>query len=374
MSGSEGAAGPAFPPSTPIFPLSQGSVNNLVAVCVMLPASIISMMMRLGIRFSLRQKIILADYLCLLSLVLFCGYCSATLYAIYGVGMFRAFEPDAILTPMEMEDIMKTTFTLEIMFAFIITSVKLSILAFYHTIFSVRPSTARLIYITGATCIVWFIIMTFLVAFQCNPPSDLWKTFGTGPRCMDIERLLFGYELSNFFLDVAILCIPVLPVIGLNLPLLKKISAAIIFLLGAFVCITSVLRILTIWDPAHPDDPMDFPNAMLWSTIQLGSAIVCACLPTLGPMIVGSSKLFTWVSTWYGSLSSSRSGRSKPSYGDPMDTGNNSSNGTPWIMLQDEERTFKSHVQANSSPDHGSQSTPSTPSQGIKVSRQVDVV
>ena len=119
------------------------------------------------------------------------------------------------------------------MFGFVITAVKLSILWFYHDIFGVNTKTARVIYAATAICIIWVIIVTFLVVFQCNPPQDLWKTFGMGESCMDIERLLFGYELSNFFLDFMILCIPITVIKSLKLPTIKKISAITIFVLGA---------------------------------------------------------------------------------------------------------------------------------------------
>jgi hypothetical protein len=115
----------------------------------------------------------------------------------------------------------------------VITAAKLSILCFYHPIFAIYPTISKAIYAAGAACIVWFIIVTFIFIFQCGPhPDTYWKMLGQPPFCHDSQRLVLGYELTNFFLDVVILCIPIKPIKDLKLSSGKKASAIGIFLLG----------------------------------------------------------------------------------------------------------------------------------------------
>ena len=50
--------------------------------------------------------------------------------------------------------------------------------------------------------------------------------------CLDAKRLLLGYELTNLFIDVVILCIPVMVIGRLQLSSAKKIGSLVAFLLG----------------------------------------------------------------------------------------------------------------------------------------------
>lgn len=51
-------------------------------------------------------------------------------------------------------------------------------------------------------------------------------------------------------------------------------------------CITSVLRLHSIYIVANSDDiTWDNVGAATWSSIELNTAIICACLPTLKPVV-----------------------------------------------------------------------------------------
>jgi hypothetical protein len=120
-----------------------------------------------------------------------------------------------------------------LLFNLIITTVKISILWFYHTIFGINKLIRNVIRITGAACIAWFLVATPLVVNQCSPVQALWEHLGQEPWCLNAVQGLLGIELTNFFLDVAILLIPLLGLRNLRLQTTKKILLAGIFLLGA---------------------------------------------------------------------------------------------------------------------------------------------
>ena len=65
---------------TPILPLKPKAKENFIATIIMLSLSVLVVVMRFGVRISLRQKILGADYTCLLSLVLFGGYGGVMIY------------------------------------------------------------------------------------------------------------------------------------------------------------------------------------------------------------------------------------------------------------------------------------------------------
>lgn len=127
---------------------------------------------------------------------------------------------------------MQYTFVTEILFGIIITAIKLSILRFYYEIFRVHAAFNRLILVATAICILWFIIATFIIIFQCSPTSALWLEVANPEKCFETPRVLLGYELSNLFIDVMILAIPLVVIGQLQLSRSKKVTVGGIFLLG----------------------------------------------------------------------------------------------------------------------------------------------
>jgi hypothetical protein len=152
------------------------------------------------------------------------------------------------------------------------TSAKFSILCFYHYIFAVYRTTLKATYGTAVVCIFWFIIVTFVFISQCNPVDAYWSLLGQPPACYESQRLVLGYELTNFFVDVIILCLPIKAFKELQLSPVKKGTTLGIFLLGglyvcrcedhqflspsladlASVCVASIIRMTAVYDARNP--------------------------------------------------------------------------------------------------------------------------
>ncbi len=109
---------------------------------------------------------------------------------------------------------------------------KLSILWFYYQLFSVNTTLQRMIRATAVVCVAWLVATTLDIVFECTPIQAFWETFISSEYCVENLPVLLGNELSNFFIDVAILCIPARAVWGLQLSLAKKAPIMGIFLLG----------------------------------------------------------------------------------------------------------------------------------------------
>lgn len=62
-----------------------------------------------------------------------------------------------------------------------------------------------------------------------------------------------------------------------------------------------------IYDPGAKQ-VRDLGEAMNWSTIELGFAIVCACLPTYGPLLTAAALVPNLAKIWYTSLLGSFTG------------------------------------------------------------------
>lgn len=127
------------------------------------------------------------------------------------------------------------TFVAELLMGMVITSVKVSILWFYYKAFVTGQDIfkKRLIQGTIVACLLWFIGVTFFIIFSCNPIHAYWDMFGQAPYCMSSVRFLLGYEISNLFLDVWILAIPIPILMRLQMQKSNKMSLLMVFLLGA---------------------------------------------------------------------------------------------------------------------------------------------
>ena len=115
---------------------------------------------------------------------------------------------------------------------FVITTAKLSILSFYYQIFAISARFRRAVIVTAGICVIWSVVVLFLVGFQCRPISAFWNTTASWKYCMHTAAVYLGYETSNLFIDVLILCLPIGMVRGLKLAKMRRISVYLIFLSG----------------------------------------------------------------------------------------------------------------------------------------------
>ncbi|KAI1341942.1 hypothetical protein F5Y15DRAFT_352249 [Xylariaceae sp. FL0016] len=265
---------------------STTSARDNFAVCVaMMAISFLFVLLRFAVRFSTRQALNGSDWLCLLALLLFFAYAIDIINFIYNVSAYGAFDFANVTDLVELKNLLRTGFQVEILFGTGLSVVKFSILWFYYGIFNINQLMRKVTIGTAVVCALWFVCSTLLIVFQCTPPSAFWETYLDPGHCLANTKVLLGFEITNLFVDVAILVIPVGAIRDLQLPTAKKTSVMIIFLLGGFVCVTSMVRLSAIWRLPNVTANYDFPMTMMWSTIQLGTAIVCACLPTLGRLL-----------------------------------------------------------------------------------------
>ncbi|KAI1109899.1 hypothetical protein F5Y14DRAFT_466260 [Nemania sp. NC0429] len=262
--------------------MTPGARENYLAAVVFIPITAIVLILRFASKIWFRQAPQGPDWLCLLA--------TAFLYTLSGLiinfitkhGVYTAGPP---LTPDETTELLKDSWVEELLFGAVLTSVKLSILWFYYTIFSVDRTFRRSIIIAAAICIVWFIVAEFVIIFQCHPVKAFWTTSLFSNSCLDTTKVLFGYELTNFFIDVLILCIPISAVRKLQMSKWKRIAVTGVFLMGGLVCVASIARIAVIWRLPDPVAKFDYATVLLLGNIQDGLAVTCASLITLGPIM-----------------------------------------------------------------------------------------
>ncbi|KAJ2990366.1 hypothetical protein NUW58_g2991 [Xylaria curta] len=167
-------------------------------------------------------------------------------------------------------------------------SVKIGILLFYWRVFQKTASFRLAAIIVTFISTGIFLSNFFSFTFQCLPVQKFWHPKVDG-RCIDQNAFYLISAIINVFGDIAVLSLP-LPVIWrLHTSRGRKWSLSFLFLLGAFVVVASIFRIVAV----TRIDPHDFSFSNvaggLWSTAEVEVGFVCSNLPAARPL------LFKWL-------------------------------------------------------------------------------
>ncbi|KAJ6110336.1 Integral membrane protein [Penicillium sp. IBT 16267x] len=128
----------------------------------------------------------------------------------------------------------------------------------------------------------WAVISAFL---NCIPVAKFWDDSIPG-FCLSKPGLWFSNASMHIATDLVILIIPIPALIIIEVPRKQKVALMILFALGGFVCITSIVRLVSLKKISDSTDPtFDNVGAASWSAIECNTGIICACLPTLKPLI-----------------------------------------------------------------------------------------
>ncbi|PVH91852.1 hypothetical protein DM02DRAFT_663536 [Periconia macrospinosa] len=144
--------------------------------------------------------------------------------------------------------------------------------------------------------IIGFLIGTVGAAiFICTPVQKFWKTELEG-HCINKSASWLANAVMSVITDLMIIILPMPVIRRLQLKPTQKYLLMGIFAFGAIVCVISVLRMHSLIIIARSTDPSyDNTTAASFSAVEAWVAIICACLPTLRPLL----------SQWFSGLGSS---------------------------------------------------------------------
>ncbi|KAL3474870.1 hypothetical protein BJX99DRAFT_259958 [Aspergillus californicus] len=306
----------------PIPTDSAGALSFRVIVAMM-TLVFVSLGLRIWAKCTAKAGFHLDDLLIGITALVYCANQGVFLSYVLGGGISGRFDVDNTNVSISLSTInglMPYTYAAGILCIICISVVKLSVLAFYYRIFPV-PWFRRITWTLVVMSITWAAVILVVFIMQCRPIHVFWHvelqfTLSGRPKCINTVKMLFCLEISNMALDLSILASPIRIVQGLQLPTVKKASVIGIFLLGSCqylffppvksltgswrsVCATCAVRAYFLWDPVT-DTQRSASAVMDFTTVEQALSIVCACLPTYGPLL-RSSVLPSWLKRWYGS-------------------------------------------------------------------------
>lgn len=180
-----------------------------------------------------------------------------------------------------LRNYLKSLYTLSPIYGLTITLARLSILYLYRRIFSVGPfrqiSLAVII-----ICVVWWMVFTITTLIPCRPVKKFWQPQVAG-SCYNFDEFFLGIAVIDVILDTVVLTLPIRMIVRLQMSYQRKVMLCFVFLLGGFVIITGIVRTILVYVP-HSQN-ISFTKGELWTNIHLGTAVVCASLPTFPPLL-----------------------------------------------------------------------------------------
>ncbi|GKT44088.1 satratoxin biosynthesis SC1 cluster protein 4 [Colletotrichum spaethianum] len=168
-----------------------------------------------------------------------------------------------------------------ITYNFAMLFIKLSFLCQYYRVMVVprlRKIYAVALLVVGA----WATSQLFISALQCMPVSGFWDQ-SVKAKCIPNQPQWYVNAAGNIITDVAVFALPIPIFWHLSLPRKQKILLIGIFSLGFFTVAISIVRVQFLNISA--DFTWTNVEASLWSLGEISSAVTCACLPTLRPLL-----------------------------------------------------------------------------------------
>lgn len=164
-----------------------------------------------------------------------------------------------------------------------LATLKLSLLLFYLRIF---PSQKLRWLLWGTVVFDVLFGFSFVIAsiVQCKPIDYFWLQWDGEHQghCVNINALGWSNAAISIALDVWMLALPLSQLPTLRLHWKKKVAVALMFTVGTFVTVVSVLRLqaLVTFASAVNLTQANY-DVHFWSTIEINVGIICACLPAM---------------------------------------------------------------------------------------------
>ncbi|KAI9681278.1 MAG: hypothetical protein M1817_002561 [Caeruleum heppii] len=202
----------------------------------------------------------------------------------------------AVISQGRLPNFLKGIYAYGLMYALCIPTIKISFLLFYHRVFP-DPAFRRLLWYVGLFMVLWCISAFFAAVFECSPVSFFWDKTVEGGTCFNIYAFYVAEGALTVFTDLVIITLPLPMVWRLQISTQQKLAVSGLFVLGAFVCVTSIIRIPKLNSLFTEDPTWDGTTACIWTLVECNIGIVSACLPLMRPIVraVYTSKRLTWL-------------------------------------------------------------------------------
>ncbi|CAJ2508443.1 Uu.00g134690.m01.CDS01 [Anthostomella pinea] len=311
-----------------VFQNSQQGAAFVICV-VTIPLCTIAIILRFISTRRARQKIGYEDIFALLALLFHLLYTTIFLYLLSRLNGQVYIEIGAV-SPSKLIHILKVGWFTSAQYTGNQLFTKLSLLVFYHRLFSINRTFDRWLQFLGILQIAWFVPVYLVKYFFCLPVESIWNLSVPG-KCINIGAFLAATESINSLIDFAMIILAVWIVNSLQMSNHAKWKLGMLFALGGLSGIIGLIKIKEAYSAAYNNF-----LSPIWDIVQMSTSIICCCAPIYKPLISDLKILKTLKATFSSSDSQSKSrnfstsGRSWATDSNRYETGDEA-----WLRLEE---------------------------------------
>ncbi|TDZ67420.1 Satratoxin biosynthesis SC1 cluster protein 4 [Colletotrichum trifolii] len=261
----------------------ESALSTFVTAIVFTAFSGLLVALRLYTRVFVVRNVGVDDYLIPAALVSSIGLCVSLVNQVnYGLGTSSdAISDERLMKFLQYLWSTILTYNLALFFC------KLSIVMSYLRVFQI-PTTQKICKGMLVVLAIYGAWTIFGSIFQCIPVQAFWGA-GQG-KCLNQQVFWFSNAGLNIATDIATCAIPIPLIKSLQISRKQKIALMMVFAVGGFVCITSIIRLSSLYEVTTSTDLLkNGVHVATWSGIEANIAIACASVPALKPLV---TKLF----------------------------------------------------------------------------------
>lgn len=274
---------------------------TLVVTIVFFVLASIFIALRFVSRVGIVHKVVCHDYLILLAWVIDFGFVFAVCYGTTkGLGLHQVNVP-----PSNNVALNTSEYVANVLYNPVLMTLKTSILIFYLFLSKVNKVFRWAIFATIFVVNAAGFALTMANVFQCRPISAaIWFPSDGSAKCFSIVTIYLSSAPVNLITDIVIFFLPVPILTQLRLPKKEKIILIITFSVGFFTAVVDVIRAAYLQGAAtsnaiaqqngagndgnsHPHQDFSWYGAytFMWSAVEINTGMICACVPSLKPLV-----------------------------------------------------------------------------------------
>ncbi|OAQ57581.1 hypothetical protein VFPPC_12202 [Pochonia chlamydosporia 170] len=163
---------------------------------------------------------------------------------------------------------------------------KLSISIQCLRIFDIPVARRLFISIIAFLC-VYGTLCLLLTIMTCLPVEKYWNDSIPG-RCLDNRAMRYAFAGINIANDFVLLIAPMPFLKSLQMARKRKYALMAVFAAGGVACVIAIIRLYSLWaysSVSVRERPVNGIEIAIWSGLECNIAIICACVPSLNPLL-----------------------------------------------------------------------------------------
>ncbi|TQN74190.1 hypothetical protein CSHISOI_01248, partial [Colletotrichum shisoi] len=147
----------------------------------------------------------------------------------------------------------------------------------------------RIIYVSLAVVAVWSVVIFFWNIFQCSPIEAQWYYAIPDSKCVSPDAVVaaaYSISVTTILSDWLYALLPVPMIWSVKMTKQAKATVIVILGLGIFASIATLIRLKFLADLSDLTDILFMgTDAMVWTLVEPGAAIVASSLVTVRPLL-----------------------------------------------------------------------------------------